>query len=201
MADIIDWPDALRPASVDWGLFVPQMVGRSAFDGSAQATTLGPPRWFFTANTGAMRRAEVPLWEAFIDRLQGGTNRARAHDWRREAPLGVATGTPLVRVSAAGATLATKGWTPGVTGILLAGSYFSVGGELKRLTLDASSDGSGHATLTFKPPLRAAPAVDVPLVLAAPTALFMLTTERPSLQQDGARFPGATYSFMEDFGT
>lgn len=200
MADIIDWPDTLRPHSVDWGLFVPQMVGRSAFDGSAQATTMGPPRWFFSVDTGAMRRAEVPLWEAFIDRLQGGTNRARAHDWRREAPLGVATGTPLVRVSAAGATLATKGWTPSTAGILLAGSYFGVNGELKRLVLDAASDGSGDATLTFKPPLRAAPAVDLPLTLAMPTALFMLVSERPSMPQQGARFPGTSYSFMEDFG-
>lgn len=198
MADIIDWPDALRPASVDWGLFVPQSVGRSAFDGSAQATTLGPPRWFFSVDTGALRRAELPAWEAFIDRLQAGTHRTRAWDWRREAPLGVATGTPLVRVAGSGVTLQTKGWTPSTAGILLAGTYFRVNGELKRLVLDADADGSGHAALQFKPPLRATAAVDLPLTLVKPTAVFMLTDERVSFAQQGARFPGRTLNFVED---
>lgn len=198
--DITDWPDALRPHAVDWGLFVPQMAGRSAFDGSAQATTIASPRWFFSVDTGALRRAELPLWEAFIDRLQAGTHRTRVWDWRREAPLGVATGTPLVRVAAGmgGHTLETKGWTPSTAGILLAGSYFKVNGELKRLSVDADSDASGFATLTFKPPRRVAVAVDQPLTLAKPTAVFQLVDERTSFAQQGARFPARSFNFMED---
>jgi hypothetical protein len=197
-ATITNWPDALRPASVDWGLLVPQAVGRSVFNGTAQVTTLGAPCWAFTIDTGALRRSELPQWEALIDLLQGGTGRLRCWDWRREAPLGVATGTPLVRVAGAGASLQTKGWTPNVAGILLAGSYFSVNGELKRLVADASSNASGHATLYFKPPLRNQAAVDQPLTLVKPTAVFMLTDERVSWAQEGARFPGRSLSFMED---
>lgn len=199
-ATVNNWPDALRPAGVDWGLFVPKMIGRSAFDGSVQSTTLGPPRWFFTIDTGPLRRVELPQWEALIDLLHDGNQRLRVWDWRREAPLGVATGTPLVRVAATGTTLQTKGWTANVTGILLAGTYFSVNGELKRLVADASSNASGHATLFFRPPLRAQAAVDLPLTLVKPTAVFMLTDDRVSFAQQGARFPGRSLSFMEDLG-
>lgn len=126
MSITIDWPDELRPAMVDWGLYVPQLMGRSAFDGSVQSNTLGAPRWQFTIETGPLKSELVPQWEAFIDRLRGRVNRVRAHDWRREAPLGVASGTPLVRTSGSGAALETKGWTPNTAGILLAGSYIGV---------------------------------------------------------------------------
>ena len=139
----------------------------------------------------------MPEWEALIDQLDGAVNRVRAWDWRRETPLGVATGTPTVRLSALGATLATQGWTASVAGILKASSYIGVNGELKRLVLTADSDGSGRATLAFKPPLRAAPAVGAVLTLVKPKALFVMTTDRPSMQQHGARHPGWSLSFEE----
>lgn len=199
MATVFDWPDALRPASVEWALITPQLVGRSAFDGTAQADTLGAPRWAFTITTGAMRRDEAPEWEAHILRLRGMVNRVRCWDWRREAPIGVATGAPVVRVAGLGASLAVEGWTPSVGGILRAGSWMGINGELKLLTESIDSDALGRATIKFEPPLRASVAVGTPLILAKPTAKFMLTTERPSMSQQGARAPGATYSFEEDF--
>ncbi len=197
MALIIDWPTALRPATVDWGLTIPQMMGRSAFDGTVQAQTMGAPRWVFSITTGVVRHDEVPLWEALVDQLDGAVNRVRCWDWRREAPIGPATGTPVVRVSAAGVSLATEGWTPGVAGILQAGSYVGVNGELKRLVVTANSDGSGRATLVLRPPLQAAPPVATPLVLIKPTALFVMTSQRPSMQQQGARSTGMTLAFEQ----
>lgn len=197
MALIFDWPASLRPASVDWGMVHSQYLGRSAFDNTVQAQSLGAPRWAFTITTGVLRHDEVPRWEALIDQLDGQVNRVRCWDWRREAPLGPATGTPLVRVANIGVSLATKGWTANVANILRAGSYVGVNGELKRLVADASSDASGHATLVFRPPLRAVAPVDAPLLLVKPTALFVMTTQRPSMPQQGARSTGWTLSFEE----
>jgi hypothetical protein len=197
MALIIDWPVALRPASVDWGLVIPQSLGRSTFDTSTQAQTIGAPRWAFSITTGVLRHDEVPLWEALVDQLDGAVNRLRCWDWRREAPIGVATGTPTVRVSAAGVSLATQGWTPGVAGILRAGSWVGVNGELKRLSVTADSDASGYATLVLRPPLQAAPLVGTPLVLTKPTALFVMTTQRASMPQQGARSTGWTLDFEQ----
>jgi hypothetical protein len=202
MADTFDWPTTLRPKSVEWqGPIVPQAVSRSVFDGGVQAQVLGAPRWAFNITTGVVPLALVPEWEAFIQRLRGATNRVRAWDWRREAPLGPAGGTPVVRVSALGATVATEGWTPGVAGILRAGSYLGVGGELKRLSVTADSDSLGRATLAFEPPLRAAPTVGSAIALVKPTAVFYLTTERPAMPQDGSRNTGWTLSFEEDLSS
>lgn len=198
MPTTFDWPASLRPASVEWGLVVPQFVGRSAFDASTQAQTMGAPRWACTITSGVMRHDEVPEWEALIDLLDGAVNRVRLWDWRREAPLGVATGTPIVRVSALGVSLQTEGWTANTPGILRAGSWVGVGGELKRLAVTANSDSLGRATLVLRPPLRAAPSVGAALTLVKPTAKFVLTTQRPSVPQQGARSPGLTLAFEED---
>jgi hypothetical protein len=200
MALIIDWPVALRPASVEWGLVHSQYLGRSSFDSSVQAQTLGAPRWAFTMSTGVLRHDEVPAWEALIDQLDGQVNRVRCWDWRREAPLGPATtsgGSVQVRTAATGVTINSKGWAASVAGILRAGSMLGVNGELKRLSVDANSDSSGHATLTVRPPMRATAPVDAVITLVKPTALFVMTTQRASMPQEGARSTGWTLSFEE----
>ena len=193
-----NWPDNLRPASVDWSLIVPQSIGRSVFDSSDQAQTIGAPRWAFTITTGVRKLSEVPEWEALIHKLRGKVNRVRCWDWRREAPLGVATGAPMVRLLATGASLTSEGWTPNTAGILKAGSYFSVNGELKLLTATVNSDASGRATLSFEPPLRASAPAGAPLLLVKPTAAFVLMTDRPGMAQEGGKASGATHSFEED---
>lgn len=197
-----DWPEALRPESVEWiGPIVPQALARSAFDGSVQAQILGAPRWAFTITSGVLRPDQVPAWEAFIQRLRGQINRVRAWDWRREAPLGPASGTPVVSTSALGASVATQGWGNSLAPVLRAGSYLGINGELKRLSVDANSNSSGQATLQFEPPLRAAPPVGTTIVLVKPTAKFVMTTERPSMPQKGSKAPGWTLSFEEDLAS
>lgn len=199
MAEIFDWPVALRPASVEWGLFVPQAAGRSTFDGSVQAQTIAAPRWFFSIDTGRLQRLEVPAWEALMDGLRGQVNRVRCWDWRREAPLGVATGAPVLAATATGASAATAGWTPSVAGILLRGSYAGINGELKRVRLDLSSDSAGEGMLFFEPPLRAPAPASTPLLLVKPTATFVRVEPRHSMTQQGAASLGTSYSFMEDW--
>lgn len=193
-----DWPEALRPASVAWRLIVPQLSGRSSFDGSTQADTMGAPRWAFSVTLGPRKISETPAWEAFFDRLRGQVNRVRAWDWRREAPLGVATGAPVVRVAGTGASLALEGWTPSTSGILLAGSWFSVNGELKRLSVSMASDGSGRSTALFEPPLRAQAPVGAPLLLVKPTSTFVMVSDPPEWEQVGARATPVSMSFEED---
>lgn len=196
--DTFDWPATLRPESAEWTLIVPQSGAASVFDGSQQTQLLAPPRWACTITTGPIRLAEAPRWEATLQRLRGRINRTRLWDWRREAPLGTPAGAPVVAVSALGNTLATAGWLPGVAGVLLAGSWVGINGELKRLSLDANSDNAGAAVLTFEPPLRSAPPVGTALVLTKPTVPCVLTTDRPAMKQQGSRVPSQTLSFEED---
>lgn len=194
----LDWPAALRPASVEFGLIVPQLMARSSFDGSTSADTMGAPRWTFSITIGSRKLSEMPAWEAHIDRLRGRINRTTAWDWRREAPLGVATGTPTVRVAGTGSSLELQGWTANTIGILQAGSYFQVNGELKKLTVTMSSDNNGRCIAQFEPPLRAQAPVDAPLTLIKPTAKFILTSDPPLWGQVGAKVKDLTFTFEED---
>lgn len=198
MTTTLDWPEALRPASVEWRLVVPQLVGRSAFDGSVQADSMGAAYWAFAITTGALKRSEVPEWEAFIQRLRGAVNRVRAWDWRRELPLGPASGAPEVFVSALGASLQVQGWLPNIAGVLQAGSYIGINGELKRLSVTANSDALGRGVIQFEPPMRVAPPVATPLILAKPTARFVLVGDTPSWEQRGGRVPSQSLKFVED---
>lgn len=200
MPDIIDWPAALRPAVVEWSLITPQRLGRSVLDGTVQAAPLGPPRWAFTVTAGVLRRAEGPLWEAFIFSLRGMKNRARVWDWRREAPLGPAPGTPVLAAAASGTSCLIGGWTPS-TFIMGRGSWLGINGELKQLTNDLTSNGSGQTTATFEPPMRATAPSGTPVVLVKPTSLFVMTTDRAGFSQEGGRAPrGNTFTFEESFG-
>jgi len=199
MSITIDWPAALRPAEVEWGLFIPQEVQRSVLDGSPQVDILGAPRWQCQITTGPLRLDEAPAWEALIDQLRGSINRARLWDWRRELPLGPATGAPVVSASGTGNSLAVSGWTPNVASILKAGSYLGLNGELKRLSKTITSSPTGTATITFEPPLRNVAMAGTALALFKPTALFILKGNPPPMKQSGARCPGVTLAFEEVF--
>ncbi len=100
--------------------------------------------------------------------------------WGMAANLGDAPTDYLATTTAAltelqtGASLRSGGWTPNTAGILKAGDYLGVNGELKLLTTDAASDAFGNALLTFEPPLRASPPDGAALTLSQPTAVFRL---------------------------
>lgn len=180
------FPD-IAPERLDWHLEVNQQVFRSPLTGAQQVVELTGAAWVIAATFGSLKQAEAATLGAFIARLRGSVNTFTWHHRGHPTPRGVGTGTPLVAgASQTGASLTTDGWTPSQTGILLAGDFFAVNGELKRLVTDADSDGAGAATLTFEPPLRASPADDAAITVTQPTATFRLLDAR----QGGARQAG-----------
>ena len=139
-----------------------------------------------------------------VDVLSGGSNTTLTVQLKNDAGAGTYAGTPgsglyawgfqanpglealdyiaseATAVAAqpqAGAALYTGGWTPNTAGILKAGDYLGVNGELKLLTLDAASDPWGNALLTFEPPLRASPPDGAALSFSQPTAVFRLADD------------------------
>lgn len=74
-----------------------------------------------------------------------------------------------------GATLYTGGWTASTTGVLKAGDFIGVNGELKMVTADATTDIFGNVTLSLEPPLRSSPANLATITTNKPTTTFMLT--------------------------
>jgi hypothetical protein len=76
-----------------------------------------------------------------------------------------------------GNSLVVWGWQESITGILKAGDFFSVNGELKMVTADANTDALGRTTLQFEPPLRSAPPDLAQVTVDQPTGTFMLTED------------------------
>lgn len=146
-----------------------QQIQRSVLDG---------PKWVAQYTLPHMKRETAAEWQAFFMKLQGMKVTFNAYDPEGKTPRGVATGTPLVKgASQTGTSLDTDGWTSGVTGILKKGDYFSVGGELKIITDDINSDGSGNATLTFQPALRNSPSDNAAITVTDATCEMILSSD------------------------
>lgn len=111
---------------------------------------------------------------------------------------GPASGEPngaVVGAGQSGKTLLCDGFTPS-TLILSEGEYFQVRDEFKRVTADATSDGSGEVTFAFEPALRVSPADNDPVVLNSPLILAELLIV-PSEETDSLGMGSFTIPFQE----
>lgn len=150
---------------------------QSPLNGNIQRIAQDGSLWTATYTLPPMKRIQYSVWQGFFDSLEGQANTFYGYDPEGTTAQGVATGTPLVNGSSqTGSSLVTDGWTPSQTGILKAGDYFSVNGELKRVTSDTNSDGSGNATISFKPPLRNSPSDDAIITVTNAQVEMILTT-------------------------
>lgn len=163
---------------------------------------VGSARWVATYTIRRLKKAEAGPWMGFFLSLRGMVDTFNAYDPDRKTAQGVATGTPLVKgASQTGISLDTDGWTTSQTGILKAGDYFSVNGELKMVTADCNSDGSGNATISFQPPLRSSPADNAPLTVSSPTCTMILADDRQAIWEADANgvYEEKTFSAYEVF--
>lgn len=187
------FPASIRPVSADWQLVFNTRSFPSPLSGDTQTRETPGARWACALSFEHLRRDEVAAIEAFVVRLRGAAGRFTLWNHARENPRGVATGAPVVDGAAnSGGTLATRGWTASVTGILLAGDLIGVNGELKQVVTDANSDATGKATLTIEPPLRATPADGAAITKVKPTATFRLLDDN----QGGSRYRRALTSLQ-----
>lgn len=179
---------------------------RSPLSNAIQTIELIGSRWLATYTLPPMQRARAAAWAAFLTRLNGRVGRFFAGDPSAETPRGVATGTPLVNGgSQTGTILATDGWTPNITGILLAGDYIAWDTptswrEMHMIVADANSNASGQASFVITPPIRESPADNVPLIINSPTCVMMLGTDAEAAWDvDESLFYGLRFSAEEAF--
>ena len=150
----------------------------SPLNKTVQTVELAGARWRMDITLRQMTRSDATRWIGFLSKLRGmsGTFYASDPDWQTN--IGVGTGTPLVNGAAqTGTSLIIDGCTASVTGWLKAGDYFSIGGELKRLTADCDTNGSGETTLVFEPYLRTSPADNAVVTVTSPKAKMRLTDD------------------------
>lgn len=183
----IDMPTLRGFTSSRFGLETHTQTFTSPLTKAVQRMVLGGARWTWTFSLPAMRREKAAMWKAFLDQLEGQANTFNAFDPDCIYPRGVATGTPLVKGgSQTGSSLAIDGCTANVTGWLKAGDYFACNGELKRLTQDANTNGSGETTLYFKPAMRTSPPDNAAITVQKATCTMILSDDMQGMWECNA---------------
>ncbi len=177
----IEMPSTPGFTTCRFGLETNTQTFTSPLTKATQRMLLGGARWMATYSLPPMNRDKAAVWKAFFDLLEGGVNTFNAFDPDCKTPRGAGGGTPLVNGGGqTGSSLITDGW-PANTTVLKAGDYFAVNGELKRVTSDATTNGSGQVTISFKPALRNSPADNAAITVERPTCTMVLADDMQAM--------------------
>lgn len=159
------------------GFLTNAKVAVSPLTGAIQRIARGGQRWHFQMTLSNLQGNDRALMQSFVAKLDGPLNDFTVYD-HSYTRLGSVGGTPLVNAgSQTGSSLNIKGCSNNITDWLKEGDQFSFSNgtfvELKIMTAPADSDGSGLATLNFKPPIRIAPANNAAITTTNPTGQFI----------------------------
>ena len=192
----ITYPSTPKPQSMSWRLLMPAQTNVSDWTGRRQTIASGRGWWEAQITLPPIAgTTRINAWRSFIAKSRGAAN-----DF--EVPVdpteqSVSRGTVLVRGGGqTGRTLSTDGWT-GTTTALLAGQYVTVNKQLLQLTENVTPSG-GIATLTFEPPLRAAPADNLAIEYRNPFCL-MYMVEEPTLSVETGYVYSLSLNLRESF--
>ena len=100
--------------------------------------------------------------------------------------------------SQTGNKLIVDGLPASTNGVARAGDWFEVNGELKRLTADLNSDGSGNGYMIFEPSLRTAPADNAPVIFRSPMGKFMLASDSTTWETNPGIISDIEINLIED---
>ena len=177
----------------------------SPFTKAVQRVALGGSRWTAAFSLPPMKRDKASVWQAFFLSLEGGANTFYGFDPDAPAPRGQARltpGMPLVNgANQSGSTLAVDGCPANVLNYLLPGDYVGMNGELKMIVAPVNTNGSGQATLTFKPALRNKPADNAAVTLVKPTCQMALVDDQQAIWECDAAglYQSKTFTAVEVF--
>lgn len=172
-----DFPDIFAPDSEEWTLTYNTQVFESDLNGAIQTAELPGARWSVRMTLTNRQGKQARELQGFLAGLHGRSGRfwVTPADWE---PLGNPDGAGQVSADASGGTsIDTSGWTPDIAELLVAGDYFEVNGELKKMTATVASDATGLATLVFAPPLRQPVTIGMSIRVVEPRAQMMLVDD------------------------
>lgn len=144
---------------------------RSRFTGVAQTISYPFAVWHLEGSLVEYDGANAGYIRSFFAQLEGQKNTFRLPVPGYATPsTGYALNTALVSVAMASrASSVTVNTLTASVPILAEGDYFMLNDELKVATASISSNGSGVATIPFKPAARAAAAIGVHVYFQNPT--------------------------------
>lgn len=189
---------AVTPNEMSVQLQSNTQIFRSPFTNAIQTLDRGGEFIVASLNFRNLTTADKGLLVGWLARMNGQQHRTSLpfHAIDNQGAFG---GTPLVNgASQLGKTLIVDGCSNSITDWIKAGDFFSVNGEMKIATLDASSDGSGNITLTFSPRLRTSPADNDAIETTNPTGVFMLSDSTQGASLRPGVFADLSMTLIED---
>jgi hypothetical protein len=180
-------------------------VSSSPFTYKQQVMQHQGARWEAEVSLPATQRADAEEWIAFLLALKGQYGTFLMGDPMGATPRGSASsapGSPLVNgASQTGETLAIDGLPNNATNYLRAGDYIQLGSgascRLHKVLENASSNGSGQATLSIWPALRESPANNAIVTVRDTKGVFRIATPETSFSINEASFYGLTFTAFE----
>ena len=157
-------------------------------------------RWYLTINYVPLKRADAQVVLAFLSKLRGRVNSFNGFDPIATTPLGDVSASTLVVNGAdqTGTSLICDGAEASTT-VLKAGDYIEVNSELKMVTDDATSDGTGNVTINFSPSLRSSPSDDASITTTNPKCEMKLTEDNITWSQNTDGTYNISFSGIEVF--
>jgi len=189
------FPSTPAPSAIKIQSYQPTRVSLS-HNLRRSVRTNGAQRWVITADWIGLTRAQFAPIQAFILAQRGQWDTFSAVLPVQKLPQGAASSSSAVIVNGAnqqGRSLATRGWTANLAGVLKAGDFIGIVGQSKvyMVTSDANADGTGAATLAIEPALIAVPGDSVSVVVR--NVPFTLAMGGDTLESAVA--PGGIYNF------
>jgi len=170
-----------NPASIQFEIVNNTQVAVSTFTNAMQAVEQLGSHWEFSATWKILTEDQVPAFRSFLAKLRGGAETFYFSDVSSPVPVGTISGSPVIasQVTIEQVTISSA---PASQTIFKEGDYIEIptagNSELKIVTADVVSDGSGNATIDFLPQLRGAAAVGQPLVYENTKGVFATNNRR-----------------------
>ena len=193
-------PTTVGFSSVEFGLENNNQVFESPLSNSIQVSELTGARWYATFNLPPMKKDNALEYIGFLQRLQGRVHSFYGYDANHRSPSGTIAGSTLLvnGASQTGTSLVLDGGANS-TLVLKAGDFFSVNNELKMVTADATTDGSGDVTVNFVPSLRSSPSDDASITTTNPVCTMKLTGDSTTYSINSSTIYGISFTGLEVF--
>jgi len=184
----ITLPSTPKPQSMMWKLVQPAQNNISSWTGARQVLPSNRGWWECQITyPPIVGTSNFNAWRSFTAQMRGAGNDVQIPvDPTAQSAI---ANTMLVNgANQTGRSINVDG-LPNSTTVLTAGQFVTIGNQLLQLTANVTSNGTGQATLSFEPAIRAAPADNATVEFKNPYALMYLT-EDPSYSVE----PGYIYS-------
>jgi hypothetical protein len=191
------FPTSIKLTKFELGLNENKAMSQSLITRYRQATSLGAgtsDMWEGVIETAPLDDAYAKTFLAWLETV-GLWGSFDIRDPRYTGALSGQTSILVNGGSQSGTSLICDGATPSVV-CVRAGEYFQVGTEYKMAISDATADGAGNVTLSFRPALRTSPANNAAVTLNTPR-LYGILTSKPPKAPDGNLLHTFTFSYEE----